>query len=417
MRIYAFAEIYPSPYKGYLDAQFAQFQKDGHDLHIFAFNSHEAGPPGIGPSTPIIPRTTRLPSTLRTIPGAIGPAVKNLASAPLVSVRRIAPAFKAGDRFTARLTSVARALCLPPASPDICIIHSLLSLRHLTFLRQAYPGATIAFYYHGGELPGVPSLSDSETKAAFASTDLVFTNTEDSRLHAIERGCDAGKIRVSPVGFDMSEFPLVGPKRYRQSGALSILTTGRLSAEKGHILALRAIERLAADGAKIAYRIVGDGPEEPVLKAYVHEHGLGSHVTFAGRVSREQLWQEYLAADIFLLPSIAVGTWQENQACVVQEAMLARCVPCVSRTGGVPESTLPSALQFAFEPGNVPQIVDSLGRLASQTDEDLATLGRAAREFVQARYDVAILNRQIIDESVACRPAMGKMRGAIRNQR
>jgi len=396
VRIYAFAEIYPSPYKSYLDTQLAQFLRDGHLLQIFSFGGHSHQSSAERPHAPPAHSVTRLPGTLSGVPESAFLVLRNAMAAPREALRRAKVAAAAGAQLNVRLTSVMRALCLPIEAPDVCIVHSLLALRHLTLLKQIYPRSWIIFYYHGGELPGMPSLSGDEAARAFVATDVVFTNTRDSRLHAISRGCPVEKIEVSPVGFDLSEFRPPRQKRYREEGVLHVLTAGRLSPEKGHIVALQAVRDALHSGVQIAYRIVGDGPDLPALRAFVKTHGMGDCVSFLGQVSREQLWQEYLAADVFLLPSVAIGTWQENQACVVQEAMLAECVPCVSLTGGVPESTLPEALDFAFQPGNADQIAASLRRLAELRDDELVALGRAGRKFVQERYDIVALNRVIL---------------------
>ena len=252
------------------------------------------------------------------------------------------------------------------------------------------------------EVPGVPVPSAETVKATFDSFDVVFTNTHSSRQHAIGRGQAPERILVSPVGFDVRGFPDPRQRAYRRDGRLNVLMVGRLSEEKGFLFGLQAVKVLIDAGQDIAVRIVGDGPQRQELASFIAEHGLASHVDMLGRVDQEDLRRHYSEADVFLLPSVALGTWEENQACVVQEALFMRAVVAVSRTGGVCESTAPAMLPYSCDPGSVPGMVSSLQALAELSEPQLRALGALGRGFVEARYDIRVLNRELLDAAMAC---------------
>jgi len=397
MKIYAFTENYPSPYKPYHDTQFEQFIKDGHALRLFAFDRHD------GELNPVVRElgldklVTNVAATLKHVPEATIPVLARILKSPLATPTRMIAAAGMPASPKQRVMHSIRAAVLPDDAPDVCIVHNLLTQLRLGFLKRVYPNVPIAFYYHGGEVPGVPQVPDRDAARAFAAADVVFTNTENSRQHAIARGCTPEKIFVSPVGFNLQDFPEPVQRLYKPNGKLQVLTVGRLSEEKGVIYALEAFSKIKAEGRDIRYRIVGDGPQEKRLRKYVDEHGLGSAVEFVGKLSREKLFDAYASADVFLLPSVVRGTWQENQACVVQEAMFAKAVAAISRTGGVPESTAPSMLPFSFEPENPSQIADALAQLDNLSGSELAALGASGRTFAEHRYDIRRLNRELLD--------------------
>jgi len=400
MKIYAFTENYPSPYKPYHDTQFEQFIKDGHSLRLFAFDRHEGELNPVARELGFDKKVVNLPATLKSLPAAVGPIVARCLSSPLATSRRALVAATSRASVKQRVMHAVRAASLPDESPDLCIVHNLLTQLRLGFLKRVYPLAPIAFYYHGGELPGVPQVSESDAAIAFAGADVVFTNTESSRQHAIGRGCAPQKIFVSPVGFNIANFPEPKDRRYRSEGHLRVLTVGRLSEEKGIIYALEAFARIKDQGRNIQYRVVGDGPQERRLRNCVAEFGLEGCVEFVGKLPRDKLFDEYASADVFLLPSVVRGTWQENQACVVQEALLAKTVVAISRTGGVPESTAPSMLPFSFSPENPEQIAHALQRLDDLSIAEMAALGQDGREFVKQRYDIGKLNRELLDTAL-----------------
>jgi glycosyltransferase involved in cell wall biosynthesis len=76
--------------------------------------------------------------------------------------------------------------------------------------------------------------------------------------------------------------------------------------------------------------------------------------------------------------------------------MFAKAVVAISRTGGVPESTAPSMLTFSFDPENPEQMAQALQRLDDLTAAELAQLGRSGRDFVEQRYDIRNLNRELL---------------------
>ena len=299
-----------------------------------------------------------------------------------------------------------RCTLLPLEPPDLCLVHNLITQGHLTFLRKLYPGVPVALYYHGGEVPGVPIVSDRDAERAFAAADVIFTNTASSRDHAVQRGCPADRVVISPVGFNLNDFQPPADRGYRRNGYLNLVSIGRLSEEKGIRYALQGMARLREAGVHdVRYRIVGDGPLGAEHRTFVTDHGLDDAVTFLGAVPFGQLHDELAFADALLLPSLVVGTWQENQACVVQEAMLMRTLVAGSTAGGVPESTAPELRQFSFEPGERDHLAMAVARLRGLSVPHLHALGHAGWRFARARYNIAKLNAQLLAAATGAKSA------------
>lgn len=397
MRIYAFAEHYPSPYKPYHDTQFAQFVRGGHSLRLFALGRHDGELSRVVRELALGELVQTLPGTLRQLPRSTFSILGRVAQSPAEARRRAAAAARVGPSLKSRLMNAASAVCLPDEAPALCLVHNLVMQAKLQFLSRVYPSALVACWYHGGELAGVPEIQAEVAAAAFASAHVVFTNTQSSRQEALDRGCSPEKIVVTPVGFDLTELPDPGERSYRPDGVLRVLTVGRLSEEKGVAYALAAFARLASQAYPIRYRVVGDGPEERRLREYVGANRLGDRVELVGRLPHERLREEYLAADVLLLPSVPRNTWREVQGCVMQEAMLTRTPVCVSRTGGVLESIAPEMVPFSFEPESSEQIAAALRRLGDLPLRELAELGRRGRAFAEERYDIRRLNRTLLD--------------------
>ena len=82
------------------------------------------------------------------------------------------------------------------------------------------------------------------------------------------------------------------------------LSVGRIVENKNLLLALSALKKVAEDGYKFKYLIVGSGNYENKLKETVEKYGLTDYVIFTGKIlDREELSAHYLRANLFIFPS------------------------------------------------------------------------------------------------------------------
>lgn len=407
MRIFAFTQYYPSTFKPYFDTQFAQLVRDGHELTVFAH-----GRQGDEVNEPVTrygleARTRRYPTTLRTAPAFLPRAAGRTLRAPgsvLRSVRATDPA----KPLKHRLMSTLRMLSMPRERPDLCLVHDLSTAVWFPWLRSRYPGVPVAMYYHGGENALSHSLRNADVERAFAAVDVVFTNTEFSRDHAVARGCPAEKVHIVPVGFCLDDYRAAPVRGYRPDGVLRLLSASRLSDEKGHRFALQALAGLVAAGVTdFRYTIVGGGHLREPLERFVAGNGLAPYVEFAGVVTTSVLLDRIAGTDVVLLPSIELGTWVENQACIVQEAMLMKALVVATTAGGVPESTAPELRRFLVPPEDPEAIARAVLAVRSLRDDEMRALGEAGRAFAEERYDIRRLNATLLDRALnaPARPA------------
>ena len=289
-------------------------------------------------------------------------------------------------------------LQLPVSSPDLCLVHNLLTMRSLTFLPSLYPGVPVALYYHGGELPGMSIISNANAAAAFDAADVVFTNTENSRCQAISRGCPPQKIFINPVGFNISEFKPPKQRQYFRHRQLRLLSVGRFSEEKGLIHALNGLIQLKNQGiTQWQYRLVGNGPQEKELKDFVKNNDITDKVQFLGVLPRKEVLLELEQADALLLPSVSIGVCQETQACVVQEAMLMKTLVITTRTGGVPESIAPQMQRFSVPAQDSFAIAECIKELMSLDQSQWQILGEACRDYAVTNYDISRLSKKLLE--------------------
>ncbi len=406
MRIYAFAQHYPTPYKPYYDAHFADLVRRGHELRVFAFDEIDRVRNQKVVRFGLAERTRYVPGTLHTLLPRLPAILAGAARLGMGAAGRARAAAAAAPGPKLRLVAAARALALGPGRPDLCIVHGLGTATLFPWLRRVFAGVPVALYYHGGEVPMAPRLGEDSAAQAFAAADIVFTNTEFSRGQAIARGCPADRVSVLPVGFALEDYNPRPDRGYRPGGVLRLVSAGRMSEEKGLLYALEAVKQVVAAGEhRISYVIAGAGYGRSLLEAFVREHDLSAYVSFPGVLANGAVIEAMAGADVLLLPSVPLGNWAETQACAVQEAMLMGALVVTTRAGGVPESIPPEMRRFSVPPRNSDALARAIMELARMRPEEMRAVAAACRRFVVERYDVTRLNELLIEQTLQSRMA------------
>ncbi|MCE9668507.1 glycosyltransferase [Myxococcus stipitatus] len=126
------------------------------------------------------------------------------------------------------------------------------------------------------------------------------------------------KVRLVPLGVDTERFGAAHRERFAPGERPRVLWLGRLAEEKDPLMCLRVArlwkERHGAD--KLGFHLVGSGPEEPALRAFIAEHRLSDVVTLQAAVNDPV--PQYRAADCLMMTSRYEGI-----PLVIYEAMAA----------------------------------------------------------------------------------------------
>ncbi len=100
--------------------------------------------------------------------------------------------------------------------------------------------------------------------------------------------------------------PRFSPAGRRDSGGL-VVSVGRLTTSKRVDVLIRAFTKARYVLPELRLEVIGEGPEEPRLRALVAELGVSDSVTFRGRISDEELVEAYRRARLVVSASISEG--------------------------------------------------------------------------------------------------------------
>lgn len=174
------------------------------------------------------------------------------------------------------------------------VVHELIICadvgRILLEERRRYPGIEPQ-----GEPEEVVEAGIERDRRKWALSDRVLVPSEYCRISTIALGCDPAKIALVPYGipehwFDLQPEPEPG----------RILFVGQVGLRKGNHVLAEACRILQQRGVRFQCRVVG--PQQVDV-----EHPLFAGPTYLGPVPRSQVAEEFLRADLFVLPTLAEG--------------------------------------------------------------------------------------------------------------
>lgn len=207
-------------------------------------------------------------------------------------------------------------------------------------------------------------------------TTMIICVSQTERSVGLAAGtCSAAHTTVIPNAVDVGS---ALPHAARGGNVVELVSVGRLAEPKDFSSLLEALALLPAGAAHM--RILGDGPQRPLVESLIAGLGLNGGAELVGEVPDVR---PYLAqADVFVLSSRS-----EGMPIAVLEAMAASLPVVASAVGGLHEVVVDGRtglLTPAADPG---ALAAALGRLVA--DPGLrARLGEAGRERAERHFSL-----------------------------
>ena len=198
----------------------------------------------------------------------------------------------------------------------------------------------------------------------------------DERVSLIYQGTDVAAFAPDAVRAEQARqrYP-VPPDAFPVLG-----NVGSFEERKGQVGLLEAVAAVRRRLPHVHLLMVGDGPDEQMLRAKVAELGLGAHVTFFP-FTREPV-HVFEVIDVLVLASL----YKEGLPNVLLEAM-SMGVPVVSsRLAGTPEVVLDGETGLLVEPGEVDEIATAIEQLGTDWAA-CRRMGAAGRELMVSDFD------------------------------
>ena len=244
----------------------------------------------------------------------------------------------------------------------------------------------VTFYgYDISQLPRHPRWRESYERV-WQTARAIVVLSEEMKRQAVRLGAPSDRVHVVHLARDLEDFSYRPPE-----GPVSeLISVGRLTEKKGHLDAIRAVQRVEAQGGNLRLRIVGEGPQRDELEQYVQDHALQDTVELLGTRPNSEVGQLLRRADAFMLCSkTAASGDREGTPTVLIEAQ-AVGLPCVSTThAGIPEMMPEEAHPLLAPEGDVDALVNCIRRLRAASTEERRRIAEAGRTKIENAFGLA----------------------------
>jgi glycosyltransferase involved in cell wall biosynthesis len=246
-------------------------------------------------------------------------------------------------------------------------------------------------------------LAGSLARRSFREAGITTACSQDLALRALALGARPERTKVVHYGVDPLAFSPGKGGRARErlgigEGEILVLGVGRFVEKKGFRVLLEA----AAGVPGLHVVLAGDGD----LRGDLESLAKGARVTFAGRLTREEMAQTLGAADIVAVPSIVDRAGNvDGLPNTLLEAMAAGRAVIGTDVGGIPEVIVdgvtgllvpqkdPGALRKGLvRLGNDKALRDSLGEKARTSVLGGYSWSKVAAEFLSCYAEAAALD-------------------------
>jgi glycosyltransferase involved in cell wall biosynthesis len=196
------------------------------------------------------------------------------------------------------------------------------------------------------------------------------------------------KVAVIPTGVDLDRFS--APPRHAGSELLFVGILDRFHRYKGLDVLLTALSQL---GEPFHLTVVGDGDLREEYEEQAKQAGIGHQVSFLGRVSDDELRDQYATAAIYVLPSDFAR--QEGGFTLTALEAMASGLPVILAEGAgqISFDAESAGAGIRTPAGDAPALTQALKRLLGD-DELRAQMGGAARAFVERRHSWDAITRE-----------------------
>jgi colanic acid/amylovoran biosynthesis glycosyltransferase len=257
-------------------------------------------------------------------------------------------------------------------------VHFGTNIASVARLMRVMGGPSYSMTIHGPDEFDAPrghSLAEKIADSAFVVAISDFGTAQLKRWAAYEHWSKIHVVRCS-VG---DQF--LGEVEPIPADTKTLLSIGRLSAQKGQLLLIDALKVLADEGHDFKVVLAGDGEMRGIVEDRIATCGLGNRVTITGWIDEATVRRHINSSRALILPSFAEGL-----PVVIMES-LAMGRPVVSTMiAGIPELVKNDENGWLITAGSVESLVGALRSVVTATPEALNKKGLAGRERVKLQH-------------------------------
>lgn len=225
----------------------------------------------------------------------------------------------------------------------------------------------------------------------------VIAVSERIRDRLISLGANPDRTICHYIGTDLSRFDFMDrtpiARKVERGDKVILLQVSNFVQKKGHKFTIQAFSDALRDYPRLHLILGGDGPERSGCEELVKQLGIGSNVTFLGRVDPADVVALMNDADIFVHNSITGDDGsEEGIPTVIMEAMATGLPVLSTRHAGIPELVVDGETGFLADEKDRVQYHQMI---LNALQLDSTDIGRKARKHVAKYFDLTVQNKAL----------------------
>lgn len=235
-------------------------------------------------------------------------------------------------------------------------------------------------------------------RAVYTRADRIITlSSAFADLVVNQYGVDSSRIRIVPGAVDLSRFCLPSSK-VASRAAMGwptdrplLVAVRRLVPRMGLENLIRAIDMVRTRIPEIQLYLAGKGPLASKLEQLIDDLHLRNNVALLGFVPEESLAALYQAADLSIVPTVAL----EGFGLIVVESLAAGTPALVTPVGGLPEIVADLSPSLVVRSSSQEDIADSI--VAALSGSAAIPSSAACRAYAEAHFSAERMARQVAE--------------------
>ncbi len=211
------------------------------------------------------------------------------------------------------------------------------------------------------------------SQAAYESFPSVLKWFGGKRMHVVQNAVDLGRIDAALQSASAS-----------QANGFNVVTVGLIKI-KDPTAVLEAFRRNQDHASDLVF--LGEGALRPTVESEAEKAGLQDHVTLAGMVARDSVFEHCSQADLFVSAS-----WGEGLPVAVLEAMACRCPVLLSDIP--PHREIAEGVDFIplVQPGDVAGFAREMKKFREMTPSERADIGDKCRAIIEKKFSLQAMH-------------------------
>jgi glycosyltransferase involved in cell wall biosynthesis len=262
----------------------------------------------------------------------------------------------------------------------------------VAMLAHILTGIPYSFTIHGPDEFDRPEYLGLAEKAKYAAFIRAISSFTAGQTYRWIPSTEWGKVKVVRCGIGADFLDAASTGALDHLSRDHLVTIGRLAEQKGQLILIEALARLAREGVFFKMTIAGDGPMRTELEQRIAALGLKEMVRITGWVSNTEVRALLSDSRAVLLPSFAEGL-----PIVLMEALALGRPVIATYIAGIPELVTDRVCGWLVPAGDVDGLCQAIKNCLTSPDSHILAMGEAGRALVAQRHDIARETRDLAD--------------------